>query len=952
MFGVLEKFSADATVKNIIDTLSQEDLPPSEPTLLLSGYCNFKHLPIIKRKEKSQNSNEDITFKKIQETVNQLVQNKNTENLFKKDSNQEGILFENLLNELYKCSLHYNPDFQQSTDTSLKTLLELVSFDYISGIKDEFDINKINVEQLAEKIFDSQLVPLIVYEQALGSDHNVLKISARDQKYFKEKGIDVDKKLEHVLLKARELVQEKKYSENVNLGGGYEFPAILCLISLTSEEDFIENTKGHKSIINLLKLPDNQNTDWGQCFRDERGRTILHYLAYKNKPNVIESFISKLAKNKQKVKELLTYQDNYGRTIYHAAAAANSKETLEKFLDYESVYFSSSDEKPSTKLDDYKRTPLHLAAMYDSIDTLKQLCRDSASGKWLFSAKDNYGRTPLHLAAMYNSIKALEYLSNKSANGGDSFHVIDKHGRTPLHLAAMYNSIDALKIIYSKSNDDKGLLNVRDGWGRTPLHLAAKYNSIDTLNYLCKESDSSKTLNLSDKEFGATPLHLAVIEKQSDAVEILLENGANPSIRDQQGHLPIDLTLYRSNKPGVKIESLESTILKLVNYNYDILVSKGWGGVDCFGYDQLRKKKNQINTEKFDINAYNFLQKLLGFLNQQDIIKHELSKPGQKQEPWIIQAVKSENEEARDKFIKRVLHQKENEESLNLSPLLNLSTKELGELNKLIDGSKDFEELKKAVLDYQLPKIKNIIASGNLELVKKLIEDCNFLLKSKFSWREDSLIHFVEHQEVLDYLLEKGINLKTTNDLGETVFHRLCIEGKSDLAESLLKHYNESRKDDIQEILQGKDCLGNTLLHLAALIGNENLTEQLVSYNSDPNSKGAAGLSPLHVASAIGSVSVLEELIDANGDVKNSTEDGITLLHSACQGVVDGKQACWDVVDYLLERKKDEEECPFVANVLKLEPRDILDKFDWSYAEKYDDMLEKYGYYEVDESYV
>ncbi|HJK86902.1 MAG TPA: ankyrin repeat domain-containing protein [Candidatus Megaira endosymbiont of Nemacystus decipiens] len=895
MFGVLEKrsffqkgeFNVNDSVKNINNTLSlvlnpggkEVNVVLSEPTLkLLSDYCNLKQFPIIKREKKNQNSNYDIAFEEIQDKVKQVVQNKNTKSLFEKGSNKEGILFENLLNELYKCFLEYDPDFQQSNDTSLKTLLELVSFDYISGIKDKFSINEINLEQLAEKISASQLLPLIVYRQPLNSDYNILKISARDQKYFKEKGIDVGERLRNVLSEARELVENKKYSENVDLGGGYEFPAILCLISLTSEEDFIKNIKNHESIIDLLKLPDDQNSDWGECFRDERGRTILHYLAYKNKTKVIEEFISKLDKeNKQKVKELLTYQDNYGRTVYHAAAAANSKEALKSFLDYESVYFSSSDEKPSTKPDDYKRTPLHLAAMCDSVDTLKQLCYDSASSDWLFSAKDNYGRTPLHLAAMYNSIKALEYLSNKSANG-ETLHVKDDFGRTPLHIAAM--------------------------------------------------------------------------EKQSDAVEILLENAANPSIRDQKGRLSIDLTLYRSNKPGVKIESLESTILKLVNYNYDILLSKDWGGVDCFGADQLTKKKNQINTEKFDINAYNFLQKLLGFLKQQDIIKPELSKSEQKQEPWIIQAIKSENKEARDEFIKRVLCQKENEESLNLSPLLNLSNKELGELNELIADNKDFEELKKAVLDYQLPKIKNIIVTGNLELVKKLIEDCNFVLKSKFSWREDSLIHFAEHQEVLDYLLEKGIDLKTTNDLGETVFHRLCIDGKSDLAESLLKHYNESRKDDIQEILQQKDCLGNTLLHLAALIGNENLTEQLVSYNSDPNLKGAAGLSPLHVAAAIGSVSVLEKLIGANGDVKNSTEDGITLLHSACQGVVDGKQACWDVVDYLLERKKDEEEYPFVANVLKLEPRDILDKFDWSYAEKYDDMLEKYGYYEVDESYV
>ena len=36
---------------------------------------------------------------------------------------------------------------------------------------------------------------------------------------------------------------------------------------------------------------------------------------------------------------------------------------------------------------------------------------------------------------------------------------------------------------------------------------------------------------------------------------------------------------------------------------------------------------------------------------------------------------------------------------------------------------------------------------------------------------------------------------------------------------------------------------------------------------------------------------------------------------------------------------------PFCVNKCGKEPRDILDSYDWSFAEKYDDLLEDLGYY-------
>ncbi|GAA6009448.1 hypothetical protein JCM11491_003560 [Sporobolomyces phaffii] len=80
-------------------------------------------------------------------------------------------------------------------------------------------------------------------------------------------------------------------------------------------------------------------------------------------------------------------------------------------------------------------------------------------------------------------------------------------------------------------------VNYQDGLGNTALHYAASSPSPDALQLLL-ETDGTD-VDLQNRLDHATPLHLAVKLENEDArlgvIEMLLDAGANPSIKDRHG---------------------------------------------------------------------------------------------------------------------------------------------------------------------------------------------------------------------------------------------------------------------------------------------------------------------------------------------------------------------------------------------------------------------------------
>ena len=78
----------------------------------------------------------------------------------------------------------------------------------------------------------------------------------------------------------------------------------------------------------------------------------------------------------------------------------------------------------------------------------------------------------------------------------------------------------------------------RSGLGWSLLHLAAyNYASTGTILQLIKEVGISVDV---EDNFGTTPLMFAVRDGPHENVKVLLQCGADPSLKDDRGHTAMD----------------------------------------------------------------------------------------------------------------------------------------------------------------------------------------------------------------------------------------------------------------------------------------------------------------------------------------------------------------------------------------------------------------------------
>ena len=73
-------------------------------------------------------------------------------------------------------------------------------------------------------------------------------------------------------------------------------------------------------------------------------------------------------------------------------------------------------------------------------------------------------------------------------------------------------------------------------YDRTPLHIAALWGDVEIVEVLLERGADP---NVKDDN-GQTPLHIAAQEGHVDVVRVLLERGADPRIADNGGHIPLD----------------------------------------------------------------------------------------------------------------------------------------------------------------------------------------------------------------------------------------------------------------------------------------------------------------------------------------------------------------------------------------------------------------------------
>ncbi|PUU77036.1 hypothetical protein B9Z19DRAFT_1087007 [Tuber borchii] len=142
----------------------------------------------------------------------------------------------------------------------------------------------------------------------------------------------------------------------------------------------------------------------------------------------------------------------------------------------------------------------------------------------------------------------------------------EEEGASPKELlleSARRNNTDLLEEVISENPSNLAdLLNsTRDGVGNTAIHLAAKHGSLEVLDILLDQDDLE--VDPLDRMERETPLHKAVfyakVEKEHglEVVEMLIDAGADPRIRNKAKQRPIDIVDPRDTKLRFVLQNAE-----------------------------------------------------------------------------------------------------------------------------------------------------------------------------------------------------------------------------------------------------------------------------------------------------------------------------------------------------------------------------------------------------------
>ena len=209
----------------------------------------------------------------------------------------------------------------------------------------------------------------------------------------------------------------------------------------------------------------------------------------------------------------------------HAAAEGGHEEVVNYLLEHGA---------PVSARHGNGNTPLHYAAKGGNAAIVQRLLLKGAE----IDASNNLVLTPLYVAADGGHVAAALALMTAGANVNPRWSLF---GNSVLQRASERGDVDIMRAAIERGAD----LDVVDGRGQTLLHAAASSNNPEAIDVLV---EAGANIEAQHAQFRSTPLQAAALEVKLEAMLALLKHGANICARDMFGDTPLHSAAYMAGR--------------------------------------------------------------------------------------------------------------------------------------------------------------------------------------------------------------------------------------------------------------------------------------------------------------------------------------------------------------------------------------------------------------------
>jgi len=158
------------------------------------------------------------------------------------------------------------------------------------------------------------------------------------------------------------------------------------------------------------------------------------------------------------------------------------------------------------------------------------------------NSKNDNGNTLLDLAIQKKQVAIVKCLMNH----GVRLNEPDVNGNPPLMKAILQNNFEIVLLIvthHSFENDGVDFSSCQDVNGNTPITLAYRRGLQKIFQLLIHYLD----INIGDSN-GNTVLHYALLKEDIPTIKLLIEQGAEITLKNKDGESVLDMALFKKNK--------------------------------------------------------------------------------------------------------------------------------------------------------------------------------------------------------------------------------------------------------------------------------------------------------------------------------------------------------------------------------------------------------------------